>query len=106
MTQLVKFCIAVISLTDILLHQDIAQPIRKLLGWEHDRFGNTDYRKNKNSKILEFFGKASECFRCTSMWVAIFLIAVPCSGKIQTILVGSWVASELNYILNKYIYSN
>lgn len=61
---------AVVSLTDILVYQKIAQPIRKAAGIWHGEDGT------RTSHDDSFFASMLWCFRCTSVWVSAFFVLV------------------------------
>lgn len=96
---LFKFSIAVVSLTDLLVYQKIANPIRKLFGFTTDSAGYNNGRKNTGNRLIDFFGDALTCFRCTSVWASFILISfsfIPYYEYLEAILIISWVATLLN----------
>lgn len=85
---------AIISLTDILVWQDIARPLRSLAGIEHDdggkRIGHDD----------SFTANLLWCPRCTGVWaagilVALILYVTPAYDFIGGVLATSLLADEI-----------
>lgn len=100
---LFKFTLAVTSLTDLLVYQKIADPIRRFFGFEFDGAGYSIGRKDTGNRIKDFFGDALTCFRCTSVWVAISMVVlsfIPYYEYLEAILIVSWVATMINKKLN------
>lgn len=96
--QLFKLTFAVLSLTDILVYQKIAAPIREYFGWEHEQ-GDPIGWEPTPSRVKNFFGNAIGCPRCTSVWAALILIILskfPGYGEIEGILISSWIATYIN----------
>lgn len=104
--QLVRLALAVVSLTDLLVYQKIFTPVRAFFGFEHDAEGYSKGRKPTGVKWRDFFGEALTCFRCTSVWVSIILVLLsflPFYKILESVLIGSWVATNLNRFVGRYI---
>ena len=111
-----KSALATSRLTNILVGEKIAIPIREFLGVYHDqtgspsmysinedrevKVGNITFKGKKIDSLLNFFSGAISCPLCTSVWVALFLVLLYyVNKKLFNIVVNTFAISEISTLL-------
>lgn len=90
---MLKLLFAILSLTDILVNQKVAKPIRAWVGIDH----RNGYPATDIAPPTTFWGQVLSCFRCTSVWVALFFVLIKpftwLSNTLETTAAFSWLAT-------------